>query len=138
MTTPPTQFAIRPFQPADRPALVSLWARVFPDDPSRNAPQAMIDNKLCVQPELLLVGEASGELAGAVMAGYDGVRGWIYHLAVTPEQRSGGAGWPPSWCVPRRRACAGLAARRRICRFGRRTRTWSRSIAASATKWNSV
>jgi len=90
MTTPPTQFAIRPFQPADRPALVSLWARVFPDDPSRNAPQAMIDNKLCVQPELLLVGEASGELAGAVMAGYDGVRGWIYHLAVTPEQRRRG------------------------------------------------
>jgi ribosomal protein S18 acetylase RimI-like enzyme len=72
--------------------VVALWGRVFPDDPPRNAPAVMIDNKLKVQPELLLVGEVDGAIAGAVMAGYDGVRGWIYHLAVDPEFRRRGYG----------------------------------------------
>jgi ribosomal protein S18 acetylase RimI-like enzyme len=55
----------------------------------------MIDSKLEVQPELLLVGEVDGPettIVGAVMAGYDGVRGWLYHLAVAPELRRRGFG----------------------------------------------
>lgn len=92
MTTAPT---IRPFDSADRAALEALWARVFPDDPPRNAPAQAIDRKLRVQPELLLVacvsnGRGGETLVGAVMAGWDGVRGWIYHLAVTPEERRQG------------------------------------------------
>jgi ribosomal protein S18 acetylase RimI-like enzyme len=79
--------SIRPFGEADRHALEQLWARVFPDDPPRNAPALMIDNKLAVQPELLLVGIVEGAVVGAVIAGFDGVRGWIYHLAVAPEWR---------------------------------------------------
>ena len=47
----------------------------------------MIDDKLLVQRELLLVAELDGALVGAVMAGFDGTRGWIYHLAVTPGRR---------------------------------------------------
>lgn len=97
-------FSVRAFRGSDRPALEALWARVFPDDPPRNAPGIMIDNKLKVQPELLLVGERTAEpaddqsgatspnIGGAVMAGYDGVRGWIYHLAVAPELRRRGLG----------------------------------------------
>ncbi|MEO7032801.1 MAG: GNAT family acetyltransferase [Polyangiaceae bacterium] len=81
---------IRPFTDSDRAALEALWSRVFPDDPPRNAPAAMIDNKLKVQPELLLVGTLGEALVGAVIAGYDGVRGWLYHLAVAPEQRRRG------------------------------------------------
>ena len=73
---------VRPYQPSDQKSLVLLWARVFPDDPARNQPELMIRNKLRVQPELLLVAEAEGELVGAVMAGFDGTRGWIHHLAV--------------------------------------------------------
>jgi ribosomal protein S18 acetylase RimI-like enzyme len=99
-----TVFSIRMFRAEDRRAVEALWARVFPDDPPRNAPGLMIDNKLKVQPELLLVGEGALEqsgartdaapvqIAGAVMAGYDGVRGWIYHLAVAPELRRRGLG----------------------------------------------
>jgi ribosomal protein S18 acetylase RimI-like enzyme len=82
--------AIRPYAAADRDALVRLWARVFPDDPPRNAPGALIDAKLTVQPELLLVGFEGDALVGAVMAGFDGVRGWIHHLAVAPERRRRG------------------------------------------------
>jgi ribosomal protein S18 acetylase RimI-like enzyme len=90
MTRQPETFSIRPFQHGDRPALELLWARVFPDDPSWNAPGVMIENKLKVQPELLLVGQVDENLVGAVMAGFDGVRGWIYHLAVAPEWRRRG------------------------------------------------
>ena len=87
MTGPRATFSIRPFQPVDRQALEQLWARVFPDDPPWNAPALMIENKLKVQPELLLVAKVDETVVGAVIAGYDGVRGWIYHLAVAPEWR---------------------------------------------------
>jgi ribosomal protein S18 acetylase RimI-like enzyme len=76
---------IRSYLPADHDALVQLWERVFPDDPPANAPRLMIERKLGVQPELLLVGLLGEQLVGAVMAGFDGVRGWIHHLAVAPE-----------------------------------------------------
>lgn len=81
---------IRSFRPADREPLDELWTRVFPDDPTWNAPDVMIDNKLKVQPELLLVGELDGTIVGALMAGFDGVRGWLYHFAVAPEFRRRG------------------------------------------------
>ena len=84
--------SVRPFRPADREPLERLWTRVFPDDPPWNDPGVMIERKLRVQPELLLVGEVGGEIAGAVMAGFDGVRGWIHHLAVAPECRRRGFG----------------------------------------------
>ena len=83
-------FSVRSFQPADREALVALWAGVFPDDPARNAPKLMIDNKLRVQPELLLVAEDDHGIVGAVMAGFDGTRGWIHHLGVALEHRRQG------------------------------------------------
>ena len=89
-TSPPLE--VRPFTTADRAALVELWARVFPDDPPHNAPQVMIDDKLANSPEQLLVGYEDGELVAAVIAGYDGTRGWIYHLAVDPSRRRRGHG----------------------------------------------
>lgn len=90
MTTPTEAFSIRAYEAGDRQPLERLWARVFPDDPPWNAPAVMIENKLKVQPELLLVGVVDTELAAAVMAGFDGVRGWIHHLAVAPEWRRRG------------------------------------------------
>jgi ribosomal protein S18 acetylase RimI-like enzyme len=85
-----SEFLIRSFRREDYEPLCALWARVFPDDPPWNAPEVMIESKLTVQPELLLVGEFAGTIVGAVMAGFDGVRGWIYHLAVAPEHRRRG------------------------------------------------
>ncbi len=81
----PHDFSVRAFHIADQAALRTLWERVFPDDPPWNAPELMIENKLKVQPELLLVGELDGAIVGAIIAGFDGVRGWLYHLAVDPE-----------------------------------------------------
>lgn len=83
-------FCVRSFQAADRAALEALWARVFPDDPPWNAPSLMIEQKLKVQPELLLVACLADELVGAVITAFDGTRAWIYHLAVAPEWRRHG------------------------------------------------
>lgn len=85
-----TGLSIRPFEHADAAAVRALWTRVFLDDPPWNAPDVIIENKLKVQPELFLVGVIGGTLVGTVLAGFDGVRGWIYHLAVAPEQRRRG------------------------------------------------
>lgn len=86
----PVALEVRPFTDADHDAVVRLWETVFADDPPRNAPGAMIARKRGVQPELLLVALADGMLVGAVMAGFDGVRGWLHHLAVVPAARRRG------------------------------------------------
>lgn len=84
MTAP---VSIRSFRETDRPQLVQLWSAVFPVDPPRNAPDRLIDGALAHHAELLLVAEVGGLVVGAVIAGFDGVRGWIYHLAVAPAHR---------------------------------------------------
>lgn len=43
-------------------------------------------------PGLSRVAEEDGVLAGAVLCGHDGRRGWIYHLAVGPRFRGRGVG----------------------------------------------
>jgi ribosomal protein S18 acetylase RimI-like enzyme len=43
-----------------------------------------------VEPELFLVGEIDGKVVATCMAGYDGHRGWINYLAVSPERRRWG------------------------------------------------
>src|SRR5262249_20070488 len=48
--------------------------------------------KLAVQRDLFFVALIDGVLAGTVMGGYDGHRGWVYSLAVRPEVRRRGVG----------------------------------------------
>lgn len=82
---------IRPFQTGDEEAVVQLWTDchlVVPwNDPHRD-----IRRKLTIQSELFLVGIISGELVAAVMAGYEGHRGWLNYLAVAPRVRRRGIG----------------------------------------------
>ena len=70
--------------------MAALWRTVFPDDPPWNDPSALIARKLTVQADLLLLCVDGSTLVGAVMAGFDGVRGWIHHLAVLPNARRRG------------------------------------------------
>ncbi len=83
---------IRAFRPADEPEVVQLWGGVFPNPAPRNEPLREIQRKLTVQPELFLVALSCAEVVGTVMAGYDGNRGWIHRLAVSPAFRGGGIG----------------------------------------------
>jgi len=85
-----TELRIRSYGEADRAAVVALWQEVFANDPPWNEPEAMIRRKLAVQPELFLVALLRGKLVGTCLAGFDGVRGWIHHLAVAPSLRRQG------------------------------------------------
>ena len=87
MTAPSSDLEVRSFRQSDHTGLCALWTRVFPDDPPHNAPQVMIESKLAVAPEQLLVGLVGSQVVAAIIAGYDGTRGWIYHLAVDPDCR---------------------------------------------------
>jgi len=81
---------IRPYQAKDHDQVVELWSMVFADDPPWNDPDGMIRRKLTVQPELFFVALLDDQVVGAVMAGFDGVRGWIHHLAVHDAHRRQG------------------------------------------------
>jgi ribosomal protein S18 acetylase RimI-like enzyme len=82
---------IRTFAIADQAAVVALWRAAGLTRPW-NDPHQDIARKQAVQPELFLVGELGGEIVASAMAGYDGHRGSIYYLAVSPaHQRRGHA-----------------------------------------------
>lgn len=83
---------VRRFQTGDALSLIALWQQVLPDSKPWNDPQDALIRKLNRGDGLVFVAEQSGNVVGAVKAGYDGVRGWIYSLAVLPEQRSKGIG----------------------------------------------
>ncbi len=83
---------IRIYDDRDEDAVCALWRRVFPDDPPWNEPKAMLAQKTSFQAEGLLVGEENGHIVAAVMAGYDGHRGWINAMAVDPAHRAKGYG----------------------------------------------
>ncbi len=82
---------IRPFEMADEDAVVALWERCGLTRPW-NDPRKDIRRKVGVQPELFLVGVVDGDIAAAVMAGYEGHRGWIQYLGVDPRRRRSGLG----------------------------------------------
>jgi ribosomal protein S18 acetylase RimI-like enzyme len=85
-----SSLGVRPFRAEDMADVVSLWRDTFGDDPPGNAPEETIRRKLLVQPELFLVAARGGRVVGTVLAGFDGVRGWIHHLAVAaPARRQG-------------------------------------------------
>lgn len=51
-----------------------------------------ISRKLAVQAELFLVGEHQEEVVASVMGGYDGHRGSVFYLAVSPSCQGQGYG----------------------------------------------
>jgi ribosomal protein S18 acetylase RimI-like enzyme len=82
---------IRPFTQDDAAFVVALWHEAGVTRPW-NDPWLDIGRKQSVQPELFLVAEDDGGVVGAIMAGYDGHRGWINYLAVSPERQGAGIG----------------------------------------------
>jgi ribosomal protein S18 acetylase RimI-like enzyme len=82
---------VRAFEPTDQDAVVALWEACELVRPW-NDPRKDIERKLQVEPKMFLVAIAGGVLAGSVMAGYEGHRGWINYLAVRPELQRRGVG----------------------------------------------
>jgi ribosomal protein S18 acetylase RimI-like enzyme len=82
---------IRSFMPEDEAAAVALWRACGLTRPW-NDPHADIARKLGEQPELFLVGTVDNVLMATAMIGFDGHRGWLYYLAVSPAHRQAGHG----------------------------------------------
>jgi len=74
-----------------REDVVALWREVFDYPAEYNLPEFVIDRKI-EHDELFFVAVRQGRVMGTVMAGYDGHRGWIYSLAVSPTCRKQGMG----------------------------------------------
>ncbi len=86
--------AIRNFcYPDDYAAVIGLWGQAGPGIHLRSSDEPEeIRKKLERDPDLFLLAETGGKLVGAVLGGYDGRRGMMYHLAVDPEHRKQGIG----------------------------------------------
>jgi ribosomal protein S18 acetylase RimI-like enzyme len=82
---------IRPYLDSDEESVVTLWQTCGLTRPW-NDPHKDIARKLEVQRELFLVGEREGRLMATVMAGFEGHRGWVNYLAVSPDFRGRGHG----------------------------------------------
>jgi ribosomal protein S18 acetylase RimI-like enzyme len=80
---------IRAFQPADEEAVIDVW-RECGLIRAVNDPRKDIGRKMAVRPDLFLVGIVEEKIVAAVMAGYDGHRGWLNYLAVLPAFRRRG------------------------------------------------
>jgi ribosomal protein S18 acetylase RimI-like enzyme len=85
----PEKLKIRKFTPTDTEAVIRVWTECGLVVP-QNDPRRDIELKMAFQPDLFLVGESEGQVVAAVMAGYDGHRGWLNYLGVKPScQRRG-------------------------------------------------
>jgi ribosomal protein S18 acetylase RimI-like enzyme len=84
-------FAITPICDADIEAVVGLWERCGLTRPW-NDPHADIALARRGPAAAVLVGRSDGIVAATAMTGHDGHRGWVYYVAVDPEQRGKGHG----------------------------------------------
>ena len=87
-------FRVREFRfPDDYEQVYQLWENAGPGvRVGRSDSLLEIAKKLQRDPDLFLIAENEGEILGAVLGGYDGRRGLVYHLAVCREQRNAGIG----------------------------------------------
>lgn len=99
---------LRDFTWEDWPQVVALWQSAGPGiHLGRSDSSDEILKKWQHDPDLFLLAEWEGEIIGAVMGGYDGRRGIVYHLAVIPERRRQGVGRSLMGELERRMAARG-------------------------------
>jgi ribosomal protein S18 acetylase RimI-like enzyme len=82
---------IRPYRDADLGAVVDLWQACGLTRPW-NPPAADIALLRASGHGDLLLAVADGRVAGSVMVGHDGHRGWVYYMAVDPARQRQGIG----------------------------------------------
>ena len=80
---------IRPYHPGDEKEVIQLWQECGLIN-LQNNPRNDIERKLRVNPEWFLIGSFEGKIVASCMVGYEGHRGWINYLAVSPAYRSNG------------------------------------------------
>jgi ribosomal protein S18 acetylase RimI-like enzyme len=76
----------------DLAAVMALWQSSPGIHLGRSDTPQAIAQKLSRDPDLFLVAEAGDVVVGAVMGGFDGRRGLVYHLAVHADYQRQGVG----------------------------------------------
>lgn len=82
---------IREYRDGDLAAVVALWTACDLARPW-NPPERDIEFCRSSGHGVLFVAAADGGIAGTIMAGHDGHRGWVYYVAVDPSRRRDGLG----------------------------------------------
>ena len=85
---------IREFKfPDDYSPVIQFWEKIERGiHVGRSDASGEIEKKIQRDPDLFLIAEANGETIGTVMGGFDGRRGFVYHLAVAGSYRGQGIG----------------------------------------------
>jgi ribosomal protein S18 acetylase RimI-like enzyme len=85
---------IRQFHfPSDYEQVLALWYSIEKGvHLGRSDTLEEIGKKIARDPDLFLIAESDGRIVGAVIGGFDGRRGLIYHLAVASSFRGQGIG----------------------------------------------
>ena len=83
------EFAIRRIRNGEEEAVAGLWRVCGLTQPWNDPYDDIGSARTNVSSEIFLaITNNGGEIAGSVMAGYDGHRGWVYYVAVAPEYRA--------------------------------------------------
>ncbi|MGD0272992.1 MAG: GNAT family N-acetyltransferase [Gaiellaceae bacterium] len=80
---------IRTAVPEDAHAILELW-RLAGAFPTRSDNEESVCSLVAHDQEAVLVAEEDGELAGTLVAAFDGWRGTLFRLAVLPSHRRRG------------------------------------------------
>lgn len=79
--------------PEEYSPVLQFWERIEKGiHVGRSDTLGEIEKKLQRDPDLFLIAEANGELIGTIIGGFDGRRGFVYHLAVADQYRGQGVG----------------------------------------------
>jgi ribosomal protein S18 acetylase RimI-like enzyme len=85
---------IRDFRfPDDYSPVIRFWEKIEKGiHVGRSDALVEIEKKLQRDPDLFLIAEGDGKFIGTVIGGFDGRRGFVYHLAVADPYRGQGIG----------------------------------------------
>jgi len=82
-----TEITIHPITMADYGEMIELWRGMPGIGLSSADEQPQIARYLARNPGISFIARAEGRLVGTVLAGHDGRRGYLHHLAVEPAYR---------------------------------------------------
>ncbi len=77
---------IRPIRDGDEAAITDLWRRCELVRPWNDPASDIAFARAAPQSEIF-IGERQGKIIASVMCGHDGHRGWVYYVAVSPDER---------------------------------------------------
>ncbi len=85
-------FTIHPLEVQDLPAALELWRRAEGVEIAEGDSPEALARYLARNPGISQAAFVGDSLVGAVLAGHDGRRGFLYHLAVEPRFQNIGVG----------------------------------------------